>query len=814
MTGISLSSGLTAGLGAFGALNGYWGQRGAEDLKVLCDSGISSVTLSFVNTSPENDRSGWPGTNFGPNCWADTYSNGNVPSKLYSECRNIKQALPYCRSKGVKILLSIGGMYDEVSSNYKVTSERNGEYFANFLYDAFGPYKPGYTGPRPFDLSPTEHTQVDGFDLDLEFHGAFDNKPWIKMVETFRRRDAGLYISAAPQCPTSDDLFNMKELVNKAQLDALFMQFYNNEGCDAIRNPLDPWDGPFNYDEWVGILARSQKSKNAKLFVGLPASILAAGSGYISPAALKNLVCANYNKKNWGGISLWDLSEASRNVYMGKNYYQHALDALQYGCGPVPTTTIRTSTTTTAIRTSTSTTAITTTTSSTLSSSTLSSSTLTTSSTTTTSSSSTLSSSTVSSSTLTTSSATTTSTTAVTTSSTSSSSSVEDVTSTTELSTSDIVSPTSAASSDAPITTTESLPATSDVTSASEVTSDAPVTTSDATSDSPDTTTTGSSDTPITTSDVSSEVTSDASTTTESSDVPVTTSDVTSDAPITTSDGSSISVSTTESSDVTSDAPVTTDSSSSEVTSTIISVPSSSSSIVSTTLAPITTTRWSNSTITTSSTMTTLRLTTSTIYTTKVQTITKCPPYVNCPDGGLVITKTIAISTTVCPVIPTPTSLTTSTVYASEVHTVTSCPPEIIDCPIGQPTTVIKPIYTTVCPAGEEVTITMTTSTAIETSTVTACLPGADDCSVGDVTTQTFTSIYPVEPTDVPGVSAVATPSVKTSHPPGGAVPTGGWHAPVPPPAVPSTPATGGASGLTAGLAGLLSLVALQLFAL
>jgi hypothetical protein len=54
------------------------------------------------------------------------------------------------------------------TSNYRVSTQANGEYFANFLYRAFGPYDGSWTGPRPFDISPTNRTQVDGFDFDIE----------------------------------------------------------------------------------------------------------------------------------------------------------------------------------------------------------------------------------------------------------------------------------------------------------------------------------------------------------------------------------------------------------------------------------------------------------------------------------------------------------------------------------------------------------------------------------------------------------------------------------------------------------------------
>ncbi|KFA69576.1 hypothetical protein S40285_09108, partial [Stachybotrys chlorohalonatus IBT 40285] len=343
MTGLSLP---VRALGAYGALNGYWGQWGNENLRTYCDSGIQYVTLSFVNQAPEHDlATNYPGTNFAAHCWADTYNVDGNPSNLLSGCHEMKKDIPYCRSKGVKVLLSIGGDYNKTTSNYLVTSEENGEYFADFLYRAFGPYDGSWTGPRPFDISPTNRTQVDGFDFDIE--AKFDNKPYVAMADTFRRLGPSMILTAAPQCPTSNELFYLKQFINEASLDALFVQFYNNPVCDAIAG--NTAGDNFNYDQWANILSNSARSKNAKLFVGLPASSTAARTGYIAPQALKNLVCKWKGSKNFGGISLWDLSRGAENLVNDKSYNQHALDALHGGC---PTTT---STMTTSTRTSTTT---------------------------------------------------------------------------------------------------------------------------------------------------------------------------------------------------------------------------------------------------------------------------------------------------------------------------------------------------------------------------------------------------------------------------------------------------------------------------
>ncbi|TEA21894.1 Endo-1,3(4)-beta-glucanase [Colletotrichum sidae] len=109
-------------------------------------------------------------------------------------------------------------------------------------------------------------------------------------------------------------------------------------------------------------------------------------------------------------------------------------------------------------------------------------------------------------------------------------------------------------------------------------------------------------------------------------------------------------------------------------------------------------------------------LTTSTVYTTKVSTITACPPSVtNCPGRiGQVVTETIALYTTICPVTDVPGPKPTepvrgndkpkpnpgpgpipapvpdvSTTVLTKTYVITKCPSTVPDCPIGSVTTKI-----------------------------------------------------------------------------------------------------------------------------
>lgn len=167
------------------------------------------------------------------------------------------------------------------------------------------------------------------------------------MAERFREMEPNMFLSAAPQCPLQPQYFYLKELIQHAKLDALFIQFYNNIGCDAIVDD-SPGDD-FNYDAWEDVIAQSDKSRDAKLYIGLQP--IEGSSGYVTAWQMQHIICKYQNKKNFGGISLWDLTLATKIVKDGKTYLESAMDVLRHGCKPaaappttaVPTTTMATS---------------------------------------------------------------------------------------------------------------------------------------------------------------------------------------------------------------------------------------------------------------------------------------------------------------------------------------------------------------------------------------------------------------------------------------------------------------------------------------
>ena len=118
-----------------------------------------------------------------------------------------------------------------------------------------------------------------------------------------------MYLSAAPQCPYPDA--HLSTAVGTGLFDYVWVQFYNNPQCDysgGLNGLTSAWG------QWTSGVP------GASVFLGLPASTDAAGSGYISPSDLTSTVLPAINgASNYGGIMLWN------RYYDGLNGYSAAV---------------------------------------------------------------------------------------------------------------------------------------------------------------------------------------------------------------------------------------------------------------------------------------------------------------------------------------------------------------------------------------------------------------------------------------------------------------------------------------------------------
>ncbi|KFY86890.1 hypothetical protein V498_07353 [Pseudogymnoascus sp. VKM F-4517 (FW-2822)] len=329
------------------AVAAYWGQSGGS-LRSYCDTAdIDYIPIGFINFFPAQGN-GWPGSNYASSCWAEYYDapgyNGvdnNTNNLLLSHCPDMAQDIQYCQSKGKKILLSLGGGPD----TYHLTGKVDGEAFADFLWKAYGPKTTAWKGPRPFDPLPGTPgdeiaTIVDGYDFDIEHPDTDNSVGYIAMINRLRSyfpTGSNYLITGAPQCVVNDA--NMDLMIQGAQFDIIFVQYYNTNGC-SVRDwvtlnpnyaktgvettvPSGYPFGGFSYNAWLKrIQASGSKSKNAKLSIGILGEATEAGvkDFRVSSDELKPLIDAYFCHKNFGGFMLWDAVTAGNNLKNGVTF--------------------------------------------------------------------------------------------------------------------------------------------------------------------------------------------------------------------------------------------------------------------------------------------------------------------------------------------------------------------------------------------------------------------------------------------------------------------------------------------------------------
>ncbi|PKX90718.1 putative class III chitinase [Aspergillus novofumigatus IBT 16806] len=302
----------------------YWGQNshGAstglvaqQRLSYYCQNADFDVfQLAFVTRI--NGANGLPEVNFanaGDNC--TTFEGTNLLS-----CPQIEEDIPICQSLGKTILLSIGGAtYTEGG----FTSESAAIAGANKIWQTFGP--PTNTSTlRPFGKA-----TIDGFDFDFE--STVSNMPtFANQLRSLFSSDPSkqYYLTAAPQCPYPDAA-DGPMLNGAVSFDAIWVQFYNNYCGLQAYDAGSTTQNNFNFATWDTWAKSVSLNKNVKVFLGVPGSSTAAGSGYVSVDTLAKIVAYTKGFSSFGGVMAWDASQVKANT----GFLQGVRAALGSGSG-------------------------------------------------------------------------------------------------------------------------------------------------------------------------------------------------------------------------------------------------------------------------------------------------------------------------------------------------------------------------------------------------------------------------------------------------------------------------------------------------
>lgn len=271
----------------------YWGQNaGGDSLADYCKRSSSDIVLlSFLSSFGVSDFD----LSVGSSCSG-------------TDCASLGSDIKACQDSGKKVLLSLGG----ASGSYGLNSESQAKDVADGLWSSFGG---GSGNKRPFG-----DVILDGFDLDIE--APIGSEYYVTLAQELRKKysddsSKDYYVSASPQCPLPDRSLN--DVLTNADIDFAFVQFYNNY-CKI--------GGQFNFDSWDKFAHTQSHNKKLRVYLGVPGSESAAGSGYTPIDEVKSVISKLQSQyHSFSGVSIWDASLAEKNG----NFAEKVKEALTAG---------------------------------------------------------------------------------------------------------------------------------------------------------------------------------------------------------------------------------------------------------------------------------------------------------------------------------------------------------------------------------------------------------------------------------------------------------------------------------------------------
>ncbi|XP_072995763.1 acidic endochitinase-like [Typha latifolia] len=279
---ISLFLSALAAVAHGGSIAVYWGQNGNEGtLSDACATGnYAYVILSFLTTFGNGQT---PVLNLAGHC--DPSSGG---------CTGLTSDIQSCQNSGVKVLLSLGGS----SGSYSLSSSDDAQNVANYLWNS---YLGGSSSSRPLGAA-----VLDGIDFDIESGSADHYNELAQFLSQFSSQGKKVYLTAAPQCPYPDAFLG--PALQTGLFDNVWVQFYNNPPCQYSSGSVDNLSNAWS--TWTSDVPA------ANIFLGLPASSDAAGSGYITPDDLTSKVLPVVKgSSKYGGVMLWNRFYDVQNGY-------------------------------------------------------------------------------------------------------------------------------------------------------------------------------------------------------------------------------------------------------------------------------------------------------------------------------------------------------------------------------------------------------------------------------------------------------------------------------------------------------------------
>ncbi|XP_058740630.1 acidic endochitinase-like [Vicia villosa] len=262
----------------------YWGQNEREgSLTQTCNTGLYKiVNIAFLAIFGNGRK---PQLNLAGHC--NPLSNG---------CKSLSIDIKNCQKKGIIIILSIGGGV----GGYSLSSNEDARIVGDFIWNNF---LGGTSRSRPLG-----DAVLDGVDFDIEVGGGevFYSELARRLFQSQHRGNKKVYLTAAPQCPFPDQ--NLKSALSTGLFDYVWVQFYNNGPCQYDSSNPNKFQKSWN--QWISTV------KVSKIYVGVPASLSSASSGFVPTRVLVSQVLPFVKRSSkYGGVMLWDRFADKQNGY-------------------------------------------------------------------------------------------------------------------------------------------------------------------------------------------------------------------------------------------------------------------------------------------------------------------------------------------------------------------------------------------------------------------------------------------------------------------------------------------------------------------
>ncbi|CAL4980142.1 unnamed protein product [Urochloa decumbens] len=275
-----LLSHLVAGLAATGPgdIAVYWGRHKDEGtLREACDTGAyTTVLISFLSA-------------FGHGTYTLDLSGHPVAG--------VGDDIKYCQSKGILVLLSIGGQGGE----YWLPSSQSAADVADYLWNAF--LAGGRAGvPRPFG-----DAQVNGVDFFIDQGATEHYDELARLLYGYNKyyRGGGITLTATPRCAYPDNRLAA----------ALATGLFNRIQVRMFGGDLQCEWGQFDsWNKWAAAYPGS------RVFVGVVASPEADKDAYLFQKDLYYGILQFAEKlPNYGGLMIWDRYYDKKNHYISSS---------------------------------------------------------------------------------------------------------------------------------------------------------------------------------------------------------------------------------------------------------------------------------------------------------------------------------------------------------------------------------------------------------------------------------------------------------------------------------------------------------------